>query len=132
MMRAPADAVGRSWRPTVRYIRDIAYVAPTESVLDLESADRSRQTVTVQSAADPRAAASEVPDDHVPMAVRLHAGHPAFPWTCSCLCATAAGPRYISVSVAAGLALIASGRHGVVVNERPDPSANTPERSSPA
>jgi len=101
-------------------------------VLDLELADRSRETVTVQSAADPRAAASEVPDDHVPMSVRLDASHLAFAWTCSCLCATAMGPRYISVSVAAGLALIASGRHGVVVDERLDPSANNPERFSPA
>lgn len=125
---APAGAVGPAWRPTVRYVRDLS--ANSSKSTDSVGATNSMSTerVIVPSAADPRAADSEIPADHFPLAVRFDASRSESPWTCSCLCATAAGPRRLTLSVAAGLALIGAGRHGVVINER-DQSVNGPRTS---
>ena len=99
----------------VRVIVDVIPLPEGGSRLTLSLPDRGLETVDLENAPNPSAAESEIPSGSWPLAVRIDVdSEDVASCACTCLIKTERGPKRIQLSVAAGLALVAAGRHGII------------------
>jgi hypothetical protein len=95
-------------------ITRVRVCGPGISELVVSSYDGQIATVPIPGEPRDEAVIKEVPGECRPLAIRfdLHGDRPA----CTVVVTSPAGPRRLELSNPAGLALVASGVHGIVTN----------------
>lgn len=109
-LRQPAQ----HWVAPVRYITQVKASGPGRSELIVSSPDRQHATIRVAAEPHPDAVVSEIPARCRPLAIRIELQGSRT--ECTCVAATRTGPQRLPISMSAGLALVATGVHGIVTS----------------